>query len=86
MSSEMSMTFQRPLKSTILTLPKKSCWNKPNKMATTLASLNDVIDRIIESYQNHPNVWKAKNKIGSDLNSFDFHEIKVPKVKKKLLK
>ena len=80
------MKFQRPLKSTILRLSKKSCRNKPNKMATTLASLNDrdVIDKIIESYQNHPNVWKAKNKIGSELNSFDFHQIKVPKVKKTL--
>ena len=49
-------------------------------------SLNDsdVIGRIIKSYQNHPSVLKIKNKFGSDLNSFDFQQIKAPEVKKLL--
>ena len=53
---------------------EKSWGNKPNKIGTTLGSLNDsdVIDRIIRSYQNNPSVLKIKNKFGSDLNSFDF--------------
>ena len=65
---------------------EKSCGSKPNKIGTTLGSLNDsdVIDRIIKSYQNHPSVLKIKNKFGSDLNSFDFQQIKAPEVKKLL--
>ena len=36
----------------------ESCPNKPNKVGTTLWSLNksDVIERIIELYQNHPSI------------------------------
>ena len=45
---------------------------------------SDVIDRTIKSYQNHPSVLKIKNKFGSDLNSFDFQQIKAPEVKKLL--
>ena len=45
---------------------------------------SDVIDRIIKSYQNHPSVLKIKDKFGSDLNSFDFQQIKAPEVKKLL--
>ena len=45
---------------------------------------SDVIGRIIKSYQNHPSVLKIKNKFGSDLNSFDFQQIKAPEVKKLL--
>ena len=46
------MRFHRHLTNTTLTL---NCGNKPNKIGTTLGSLNDsdVIDRIIKSYQNH---------------------------------
>ena len=67
-------------------IAEKSCGNKPNKIGTTLGSLNDsdVIDRIIKSYQNHPSVLKIKNKFGSDLSSFDFQQIKAPEVKKLL--
>ena len=55
-------------------------------MGTILGSLNDsdVIDRIIRSYQNHPSVLKIKNNFGSDLNSFDFQQIKAREVKKLL--
>ena len=69
-----------------INIVEKSCGNKPNKIGTTLGSLNDsdVIDRIIKSYQNHPSVLKTKNKFGSDLNSFDFQQIKAPEVKKLL--
>ena len=69
-----------------INIVEKSCGNKPNKIGTTLESLNDsdVIDRIIRSYQNHPSVLKIKNKFGSDLNSFDFQQIKAPEVKKLL--
>ena len=69
-----------------INIVEKSCGNKPNKISTTLGSLNDndVIDRIIKSYQNHPSLLKIKNKFGSDLNSFDFQQIKVPEVKKLL--
>ena len=45
---------------------------------------NDVIDRVIKSHQNHPSVLKIKHKFGSDLNSFDFQQIKAPEVKKLL--
>ena len=67
-----------------INIAEKSCGNKPNKIGTTLGSLNDsdVIDRIIKSYQNHPSVLKIKNKFGSDLNSFDFQQIKAPQIKK----
>ena len=69
-----------------INIVEKSCGNKPNKIGTTLESLNDsdVIDRIIKSYQNHPSVLKIKNKFGSDLNSFDFQQIKASEVKKLL--
>ena len=51
-----------PLTNIILTLSKKSCGNKPYKIETTLGSLNDsdVIDRFIESNQNHPSVLRIK--------------------------
>ena len=64
----------------------KSCGSKPNNISTTLGSLNvsDVIDRIMNSCQNHPSVSNIKNKFGSDLNSFNFQQIKAPKVKKLL--
>ena len=80
---EISQTFN-----TVLTLSKKSFRNKPNKIGTTLSSLidNDVIDRIIKSYQNHPSVLKVKNNFGSNLNSFDFHQIKTSEFKKILKK
>ena len=50
-----------------INIVEKSFGNKPNKIVTTLGSLNDsdVIDRIIKSYQNHPSVLKIKNKFGS---------------------
>ena len=69
-----------------INIVEKSCGNKPNKIGTTLGCLDDsdVIDRIIKSYQNHPSVLKIKNKFGSDLNSFDFQQIKAPEVKKLL--
>ena len=65
-----------------INVAEKSCGNKPNKIGTTLGSLNesDVIDRIIKSYQNHPNVLEIKNKFGSDINSLDFQQIKAPEV------
>ena len=70
---EISQTFNKHY----INIVEKSCGNKPNKIGTTLGSLNDsdVIDRIIKSYQNHPSVLKIKNKFGSDLNSFDFQQI-----------
>ena len=69
-----------------INIVEKSSGNKPSKIGTTLGSLNDsdVIDRIIKSYQSHPSVLKIKNKFGSDLNSFDFQQIKAPEVKKLL--
>ena len=69
-----------------INIVEKGCGNKPNKIGTTLGSLNDsdVIDRIIKSYQNHPSVLKIKNKFGSDLNSFDFQQITTSEVKKLL--
>ena len=79
---ELSQIFNK----VYINIVEKSCGNKPNKIGTTLGSLNDsdVIDRIIKSYQNHPSVLKIKNKFGSDLNSFDFQQIKAPEVKKLL--
>ena len=70
---EISQTFTKYY----INVVGKSCGNKPNKIGTTLRSLDDsyVIDRIIKSYQNHPSVLNIKNKFGSDLNSFDFQEI-----------
>ena len=53
-------------------------------MGTNGLNDRDVIDRIIKSYLNHPSVLKIKNKFGSDLNSFDFQQIKAPEVKKPL--
>ena len=52
--------------------------------STTLWCLNDndVISRIIKLYQNVPGVLKIKNKSGSDLNSFDFQQIKTSEVTK----
>ena len=49
---------------------------KPNKIGTTLRSLNDIdiFDRINESNQNHPSVLKIKNNFGSVSNSFDFQQ------------
>ena len=69
---EISQTFNKHY----INIAEKSCGNKPNKIGTTLGSLNDsdVIDRIIKSYQNHPSVLKIKNKFSSDLNSFDFQQ------------
>ena len=71
---DISQTFNKHY----INLVEKSCGNKPNKIGTTIGSLNDsdVIDRINKSYQNHPSVLKIKNKFGSDLNSFDFRQIK----------
>ena len=79
---EISQTFNKHY----INIAEKSCRNKPNKLGTTLGSLNDsdVIDRIIKSYQNHPSVLKIKNKFGSDLNSFDFQQITTSEVKKLL--
>ena len=76
---DISQTFNKHY----INLVEKSCGNKPNKIGTTLGSLNDsdVIDRINKSYQNHPSVLKIKNKFGSDLNSFDFRQIKFLKLK-----
>ena len=69
-----------------INIVEKICGNKPNKIGTTLGYLNDsdVIDRIIKSYQNHLSLLKIKNKFGSDLNSFDFQQIKAHEVKKLL--
>ena len=52
--------------------------------STTLWCLNDndVIGRIIKSYQNVPGVLKIKNKSDSDLNSFDFQQIETSEVTK----
>ena len=77
--SEIAKTFNKHY----INIVEKSCENKPNKTGTTLGPLNDsdAIDRIIESYQNHPNVLKVKNKFGWDLN---FQQIKAPEVKKLL--
>ena len=60
--SEIAKTFSKHY----INIVEKSCENKPNKTGTTLGPLNDsdAIDRIIESYQNHPNVLKVKNKFG----------------------
>ena len=65
---------------------EKSCGKKPNKIGTTLGSLNgsDVIGRIIKSYQNHRSVLKINNKFGSDLISFDFQQVKPPEFKRLL--
>ena len=67
---EISQTFSKHC----INIVEKSCGNKPNKIGTTLGSLNDsdVIGRIIRSYKNYPNVLKIKRKFGSELNSFDF--------------
>ena len=79
---EISQTFNKHY----INIVEKNCGNKPNKTGSTLGSLNDkdAINRIIKSYQNHPRVSKIKNKFGSDLNSFDFQQIKAPEVKKLL--
>ena len=69
-----------------INIVEKSCGKKPNKIGTTLGSLNDneVIDKIIKSYQNHPSVLKINNKFGSDFISFDFQQVKPPEVKRLL--
>ena len=56
---DISQTFSKHY----ISLVEKCCGNEPNKIGTTLGSLNDsdVSDRIIESYQNHPSVLKIKN-------------------------
>ena len=53
---EISQTFNKQY----INIVEKRCGSKPNKIGTTLRSLNDsdVIRRIIKSYQNHPNVLK----------------------------
>ena len=79
---KISQTFNKHY----INIVEKSCGKKPNKIGTTLGSLNDsdVIDRIIKSYQNHPSVLKIKNKFGSDFISFDFQQVKPPEVKRLL--
>ena len=55
-----------------INIVEKSYGNKPNKIGTTLGSLNDsdVIDRIIKSYQNNPSVLKIKKKVWLRLKQF----------------
>ena len=79
---KISQTFKKHY----ISIVEKSCGKKPNKIGTTLGSLNnsDVIDRIIKSYQNHSSVLKINNKIGSDFISFDFQQVKPPEVKRLL--
>ena len=79
---KISQTFNRHY----INIVEKSCGKKPNKIGTTLGSLNDsdVISRIIKSYQNHPSVLKITNKFGSDFISFDFQKVKPPEVKRLL--
>ena len=76
---EISQTFNKHY----INIAEKSCGKKPNKIGTIVGSLNDsdVIDRIIKSYQNHSSVLKIKNKICSDLISFDFQQVKPPEIK-----
>ena len=59
---EISHTFSKHY----INIVEKSCGNKPNKIGTTLVSLNDsdVIDRIISKPSS---VLKIKNKFGSEL-------------------
>ena len=82
---EISQTFNKHYINTINSV-EKSCGNKPYKIGTTLGCLNDsdVIGRIIRLYQNYSMVLKIKNKFVSDLNSFDFQQIKAPEVRKLL--
>ena len=78
---EISKTFNKHR----INIIEKRCGNKPNQISLTLGySLiySDVIGRIIKSYQNHSSVLKIKNKCGSNLNSFDFQQIKAPKLQK----
>ena len=76
---EISQTFNKHY----INIVEKSCGNKPNKIGTTLGSLNysDVIDKTIKSYQSYPDVLKIKDEFGADLNSFDFQRIKAPEVR-----
>ena len=78
----MSMRFYKHY----LNIFTKNCGNKPNKIGTTLGSLNDsgVIDRIIKSCQNHPSVLNIEKKIWFRLKHFDFQQIKSSAVKKLL--
>ena len=79
---KISQTFNKHY----INIVEKSCGKKPNKIGTTLGSLNysDVIDRIIKSYQNHPSVLKINNKFGSDFIRFDFQQVKPSEVKRLL--
>ena len=79
---ELSQKFKKHY----INIAEKGCGNKPNKIGTTLGSLNDsgVIERNNKSFQNHPNVLKIKDKFGSDLNSFDFQQMTTSEVKKLL--
>ena len=79
---EISQTFNKRY----INIVEKSSGNQPNKIGTTLGFLNDsdVIDRNITSYQNDPSMLKIKNKFGSDINSFDFQQMKATEVKKLL--
>ena len=71
---EISNTFNKHYVNVV----EKIGGNKTNKIGTTLGSFNDsnVSDKIIQSYQNHQSLFKIKNMFGSDLNIFDFPEIK----------
>ena len=77
---KISQTFNKHY----INIVEKSCGKKPNKIGTTLGSLNDsdVIDRIIKS--NHPSALKINNKFGLDFSSFDFQQVKPPEVKRLL--
>ena len=77
---EISQTFNKHY----INIAEKSCGNKPSKIGSALGTLNDsdVIDRIIKPYRNHLSVLKIKNKLGSDLNSFDFQQKTTSVVKK----
>ena len=79
---KISQTFNKHY----INIVEKSCGKKPNKIGTTLGSLNDsdVIDRIIKSYQNHPSALRINNNFGSDFISFDFQQVKPPEVKRLL--
>ena len=58
---EISKTFNKYY----ISIVEKSWRNKPNQIGITPGSLNDsdVIDRIIESYQNHSSVLRFKTRL-----------------------
>ena len=58
---EISMTFNKHY----INIVEKSCGNKLKRICITLGSLNDsdVIDRVIESNQNRPNLLKFKKQV-----------------------